>query len=116
MAKAQCINLEVIQKSTPSYELVFTEDDVALDITGWTIYFTVKQNMNDTDANAVINKKITTHSDPTNGKTLITLTNTETNLTGNYYYAVDYKDDEGNEDTLYYGRIRFQKSTRSTRN
>ena len=99
MAKTECQHLIIIKGTTPSYELEFTEDEVAIDITGWTIYFTVKENITDSDANAKINKKITSHTDAENGKSLITLTKIETNLEGTYHYSLDYKDDEDNERT-----------------
>lgn len=103
------------QGSTKPYTLNFKKNGNAIDITGWTIYFTVKKSVSDSDAEALINKKITNHSDPTNGKTLIELTANEASLEGNFWYSVDYKDDEGNEDIIVHGRIEFEKSFRDTR-
>lgn len=116
MIKPECMNLIITKGATPTFELQFTDDDdIALDITGWTIYFTAKEKISDTDENAKINKKITTHSEALNGKTLIELTNTETNRTGNLWFSVDYKDDDGNEGCLFYGKITFLKTARSVR-
>lgn len=73
--------------------LEFTENGAVKDITGWTIYFTLKKNIEDSDASAVLKKDITTHTDPTNGKTEIPLLNTETDvLEGIYFYDIQYKD------------------------
>lgn len=108
---AKCIKLRRFRKSTsPSYYIKFNRD-----ITDWTVYFTVKEKMEDSDENAVIDKKITNHQDAVAGKTIITFTSDEVDLKGNYYFSVDYKDDEGNEDVIVYGRIQFVESTRSTR-
>jgi len=111
----KCIPLKIFRKSTKNYELIFTEDGSAKNITGWTIYFTVKTKVEDTDANARIKKDITSHSDPVNGKTMIELYNTDTDLSGNLHYSVDYKDDQGNEGVLFYGKINFVESVRDTR-
>ena len=101
------IDLKIFKKTTKTYELNFTKDGVTTDITDWTIYFTVKEKKSDTDDNAKIKYDITIHQDATNGKTLIDLTQDDTNRTGNYYYSIDYKDDEDNVGVLYYGRILF---------
>lgn len=108
-------SLTIDRKSTKGYEIIFTEDGVALDITGWTVYFTVKEFMTDTDANAKIAKEITSHSEPLNGITLLELTSEDTDLLGNYYYSVDYKDDEGKQGVLAKGRVKFQKTVLNTR-
>ena len=107
--------MKIDRKSSKSYEIIFTEDGVRLDITGWTIYFTVKEYMTDTDANAKIAKTITSHSEPLNGKTLLELTTSDTDLEGNYYYSVDYKDDEANEGVLVTGRVKFEKTVLNSR-
>lgn len=107
------VNLQVFKKTTMNYELRFTENGIPKDITDWTIYFTVKQKISDEDAQAKINHDITTHQDPTGGKTIIQLTQEDTNRIGSYHYDITYKDDQGNVGVLYYGRILFaQKSTR----
>lgn len=112
---AQYQDLEFFRKGTPSYELIFTKDGAPINITDWTIYLTVKENMVDTDANAKIKRDITTHTDAVNGKSLITLTSTETDLIGNYYYSFDFKDDEGNEGVLYHGRMKISDTVRDER-
>ena len=104
-------NLEIFSQTTKTYELIVedTEYDRRKDLTGWTIYFTCKENMADIDANAKIKKDITSHSNPTIGKTLIELTAIDTNLIGSYHYDIKYKDDEGNTGILFRGRINFIK-------
>lgn len=71
-----------------------TKDGSAVNITGWSIRFTVKKNATDTDAQAIINKLITSHTDATNGVTQIPInaSDTETRDVGNYYFDVMVKD------------------------
>jgi len=106
-------NIEISQKTTKIYEIHFTKDEVAQDITGWTIYFIVKEKMGDPDTSAVITKEVTTHSNPTIGETEIELLTSDTNITpGNYYYSIDYLDDSGNEGVLFQGRLKIARRVR----
>ena len=67
-------------------------DDIPVDITGWTIYFTVKKQKIDTDDKAVIKKNITEHIDPTKGESMLLVLPDETkNLLGSYYYDLQIK-------------------------
>ena len=68
-----CTHLSVPKNTSKIYELQFTVDDLPLSIDGWTIYFTVKRNLTDSDDDAIIKKDITSHTDATNGKTQILL-------------------------------------------
>lgn len=99
-------DLEIFKKTTKVYELRFRKDGIALDITDWKVYFTLKENMGDSDDDAKIKKDITTHQDAPNGITIIDLSATDTDLTSmSYYYDIKYKDDEGNAGILFRGRI-----------
>jgi len=109
-------DLVIIRKTTKVYEIQFKKNGVRENIKGWTIYFTVKESKKDTDVKAKINKKITNHVNASAGKTLIQLSTSDTDLpAGSYHYSIDYKDDEGNEDVILHGRIKFEESTRQTR-
>jgi len=109
-------NIELYRRSTKQYELLFTEDGAQMDITDWSVYFTVKTNMSDTDVSAKIKKIVTEHSSPLQGKTLITLDPDDTDIDkGNYYYSVDFKDDSGNEGVLVSGRIRVSEPVLDSR-
>lgn len=58
-----------------------------IDITGYSIFFTVKSNTGQSDDDALISKKVTSHTDPTNGQTSINLTHDDTNIEeGSYLY------------------------------
>jgi hypothetical protein len=104
-------DLEIVKGTTKLYELQFRKDGVAEDITGWTIFFTAKENMKDADGSAKISKTITTHTDATNGKTQVALTATDTALTAKtYYFDIKYKDDLENINVLFMGRIKIIES------
>lgn len=105
-----CKDLEITRKTTKIYEILFKKDGIAEDITGWTIYFTVKINVEDDDGDAKIAKVITVHSSATEGKTLITLEPTDTDIeAGIYWHSIDYKDDNDNEGVLFTGRLRISE-------
>jgi len=110
------VKLEIIQGMTKTYELRFQEDGIAIDITGWTVYFTVKEAMNDLDAVAKIDKTITSFDEPTQGIAEIELSTTDTNITvGNYYFSVDVKTDDSDEFSVVEGRLRISKPVRQSR-
>ena len=63
MDSTKCQNLTIFKKSTKVYKLTFKKDGTVTDITGSTVYMTVKKNVEDSDAEAIINKTVTSHSD-----------------------------------------------------
>jgi len=93
MSYRKTYNLRITKKDTKSYALTFEDvEGVAIDITGWTLYFTVKANLSDSDEDAIISKDVTLHTDPTNGKTKVTVTSDDTDHEpGNYYYDFQFK-------------------------
>ena len=109
-------NLEIDKKTTAIYELTFKKNGIIEDITDYSVYFTVKEKTTDTDDNAKISKTITTHSKPTDGITLITLSVSDTNINaGNYYYSIDFKDGDNQEGILFYGKLKIRETIRKTR-
>jgi hypothetical protein len=96
MGRKTCRNLVIFRNTSKSFQR-------------WTVYFTVKEKMEDADVDAKISKDITSHYDATAGKTLISLTASDTNLKGNYYYDVKYKDDSNNTGILFHGMIKFRE-------
>lgn len=83
----------------------FEDDGSPKDITGWTIFFTVKTKKDyfssTDDTNAVISKTITSHTDAVGGKTAITLSNADTDVTPDqYYYDIQYLDGSGKVKTV----------------
>lgn len=89
-------------KKECSYSIPFTVKDstgTAIDITGQTVFFTVKKSPggSEDDSDAVIQKTITAFDDPTNGKGTLVLDSTDTNVElGNYVYDFKRKDGSAN--------------------
>ena len=110
------MNFSLIRGDDRTFALEFKKDGVAIDITGWTVFFTLKKSTYDSDNDALIKKTVTTHTDPTNGKTEFSITNTETDaLIGIYYYDIQYKDTANKINTVMIGTMNFQEDvTRRT--
>jgi len=108
--------IEIVRKTTKIFELHFTKSGQNEDITGWSVYFTAKSNMNDIDADAKISKTVTSHSDPVDGKTLITLEPADTNIdAGNYYFSIDFKDSDDQIGILFHGKLKIVEPVRKDR-
>jgi len=89
--------LSVGRKTTNTYKMTFTTNGSVQDITGWTIFFTIKKNVSQLDSAALISKTITTHSDPTQGISLLVLSSSDTDISsGNYVYDIRFKDTSNN--------------------
>lgn len=66
--------------------------------------------MDESDDEARIKKDITSHLDPTAGKTRIHLTPSDTDLVGDYYYDIQVKRSPENDIvTLMSGKISFTR-------
>jgi hypothetical protein len=88
----------------------FDEEDLFVDITGATIFFTVKNLPSDSDTNAVLKKDITSLTEPTSGEAEIELTPTDTSsLLGNYLYSIKIKLSSGKIYTVREGNVCFKK-------
>ena len=88
--------LSVFQGDTFTQALTFMKDDVAIDITGGSIFFTLKANVNDADNAAVIKHTVTTHTNAIAGESQIVLTAAQTQelAPGTYAYDIRYKNEE----------------------
>lgn len=95
------------QGDDATYTITFTDNnDNAFNITNWTVWLTIKDNLSDDDVDALIQKEVTSHSDPTNGETQITLTSTDLDgLRGYKYYDIQVKDDSDEIRTVLFGEI-----------
>lgn len=79
-----------------------------IDLTGATVYFTVKSaaDTDATDTSALIKKDITSHTDAINGATEIVLTPTDTDITvGKYKYDIKLKKADGQQTTTQVGEF-----------
>jgi hypothetical protein len=87
--------ITVIRGDDVTLNVAFKDNDGnSIDITGYTVFFTVKDNLaTSDDAGALIAKTVTSHSLPSQGQTIINLSNTDTNLPeGIYHYDFQTKD------------------------
>jgi len=81
-----------------------------IDITGWTIFFTMKAKADDLDAAAVISKTITVFSNPTSGEAEISLTSTDTNQAiASYLFDIQVKTNNNEIYTCLEGIITITK-------
>mgnify|MGYP001431458292 CR=1 FL=1 len=94
--------LTTYKENTLPIELTFT----GIDLTGATVYFTVKTAADNdaTDSTALIKKDITSHTDAVNGATEIVLTPTDTDIAvGKYKYDIKLKKADGSQVTTQVG-------------
>ena len=110
-------NIVVYRGDDWGCQLTFTDTDgMPIDITGWTIFLTIKVNKDDPDDQAVVTKTVPVTVDPQLGKITITVSSAETyNLDGLYYYDFQFKKQDETIQTLTSGGITFEKDiTRRT--
>ncbi len=113
---SQCANIKRFKGSTKPYQIVIKKNNVPTNINGWTFYLTIKTQPSDSDEDAVINKKVTEHPQASDGIAQFDFDSEEVNLSGNYFYSIDFKDNEGNQDVLFFGKIKFISTLRNERN
>jgi hypothetical protein len=110
--------IRIIKRDDITFDCEFKNGCVAVDLTGATVFFTVKTlaNADSLDTSAVISKTITSHYDPTNGKTRIELSSTDTDITaGNYWFDIQLKDTANKISSCEKGQIEvLQDITRRT--
>jgi hypothetical protein len=100
-------NLSVNRKTTKNFILTFTTSGSVQNITGWTVFFTVKKKTSQLDTEASISKTITSHTTPLSGITTITLTDTDTDIpSGDYVYDITYIDTSNNRKSTGVGTFR----------
>lgn len=102
------VDFTIIRGDSESIIVDLKENNTPLDITGMTIFFTVKPALTDdlTDSTAIITKNVTSLTDPTSGIATIDLTPSDTNKTpGIYYYDVQFKDADGVITSIPYGTL-----------
>jgi len=100
--------IKIFRGDDHTVSLIFEEGGARKDITGWVIFFTVKEKQDDSDDDALISKDVDTHTDAVNGETKIVLTDEDTDdlPIGTHYYDIQYKDDGGLIKTVLSGRFR----------
>ena len=102
------IDFEIIQGDDSAIQVTFKDEDgVAINITGYTVYFTVKKkpDADEDDSTAVLKKEVTSHTDPTNGITNIEIAKADTEDVEprRYFYDLQLKDGSGKISSSKYG-------------
>ena len=82
---------------------VTQSDGAAYNLTGATLFLTVKNALTDADAAAVIRKEVTAHDDATSGESHFDLLTTDNATAGTRYYDVQLKDSANKIFTLFGG-------------
>jgi hypothetical protein len=97
----------MVRGDSNSYTLVFDEDGVVKNITGWTIFFTLKTNWQLPDSEASLKKVITVHTNPTAGTSVLTLAPADTSSLepGIYDYDIQAKTATGDIYTVLRGKM-----------
>ena len=101
---------------------IFLKDNsgVPIDITGYTFYMMVKENISDADADAKITKTVTTHINDALGHTRISIDASDTSSldvsapTQDYVYDISYKDDSGDTRQMLQGVFKILKPVKDT--
>lgn len=85
--------MEVIKKDNADFEFTFKDvDGELINLTGSTVFFTVKRNKNDLDDDALIKKDITDFTGMSLGTVLLELSSSDTDmLAGSYFFDVQVK-------------------------
>ena len=101
-------NITVYRGDDFSTKIVFNDTNgVPINLTGWEFFFTIKLRVGDPDSVAIVTVT-EAPTDPLNGITQITVSNTITyNLLGSYYYDFQFKNASGNINTITSGTINF---------
>jgi hypothetical protein len=82
---------------------VTQSDGTAYDLTGATLFLTVKNALTDADAVAVIRKEVTAHDDAEEGESHFDLLTTDNATNGRRFYDVQLKDSTAKIFTLFGG-------------
>lgn len=107
---SELVNIEINRGDTFDMALRFRDkNEDPIDISSWTIVFTVKEKTYLPDSSANLVKVVTAHTIPLEGKTNIHLTAAETAALskGIYDYDVQYETPLGEVKTIIYGKINF---------
>lgn len=92
-------------------EVVFKdENEVPIDITTWIVWLTLKKKQSYPDAQATIQVEngVGDHADPTGGVTILKIDSSATKTyEGQYYFDVQYKDDDDAIVTVQKGIVEF---------
>lgn len=98
-------------------KVTITQNNAAVDITGYTFYFTLKSNIDDADPGDLQTTASSTGADALAGIVYINVdaADTDSLTPANYNYDIQQKDDSGQIQTLFIGKVKVVKDvTRTT--
>ena len=101
-------NLAIYRGDDKTWNLAFKDaEGDPIDITGATVWFTAKENTTDEDASAVLQKQITSHSNPTQGETQLSLIPSDTDAmeVKDYEYDMQLVESSGKVSTFMRGKL-----------
>ena len=103
-------NLEMFRGDDFSIDFNFIDENGELiNITGWTLYFTMKDRTIKLDVDAIIKKDVTIHTNAILGQSRIILTHIETlNVVGVYQYDVQIKTNANIVQTIMRGTMKVK--------
>lgn len=104
-------NLTTYRGDDLAIKLKFTDtNNVAINITGWTITMTIKKTSEDSDAKATIKYLPSDIPNPTLGELIMLVSNTITNrLAGSYWYDIQVLKTDLTIQTITHGSIYFTR-------
>jgi hypothetical protein len=108
------LNINIVKKDTKTFTVRLSRNGVAVDISGWYLYFTVKADFNDLDASAIISKNVLfpTNIESQTGIGYLELSSVETNIAiGDFYYDMKFID-TGYRETFVRGKLIILPSIR----
>ena len=82
--------IQIYKGTSKTIPLSIEKDGVPFNITGYTSTLTIKKNLKDTDADAILIKNVTSHVNPTQGETAFIISIIESTFfpIGNAFYQI----------------------------
>ena len=107
-------NLTITKRDDTIISFTFKDDNGnPIDITGFIIFLTVKTDPEAQDAddtNAVIKETVSSHTDPTNGLSEMSISKTDSDVTEDiYFYDLQFRDSGGNITTFLHGEFEVRQ-------
>ena len=109
------VDLALVKSDSKTYTLTIKNDGVAVDISGWSLYFTVKNSFEDLDVNAIITKNVIFPANASSiaGIGYLSLTKTDTDVAlGNYKYDMKLIDNSTSRQTFLRGKYNIIPTAR----
>ncbi len=107
------MNISIKRNNDRSLRVVATNksDGSVHDITGWSIYLTVKKSVHDSDDDAIISKVVTTHTNPTGGisNIVIDADDTKNQPVGTYHFDLLIVDENGKRHSTQTGTFSIEQ-------